>query len=254
MLTAAPWLFAASWAKAPKNSPPVQGTATLPHDLSPWGMFLNADIVVKVVMVGLVFASLVTWTVWLAKTTANFGRPPAALARRSSVLNEARTLGRGASAPRRLHDPVARLVRTADQRGAAVDTTPIPAALKERISWLLERVEVAASRRIGRGMGVLATHRRDRAVRRPVRHGLGHHEQLHRHLERAHHQSRGGRARHRRGAACHRARPVRRDPGGGDLQRVRAFDRRLSRAARRRLGAGDAPGQPRLRAAPSRPD
>src|ERR1700756_981842 len=40
----------------------------LPHNLSPWGMFLNADIVVKAVMVGLAFASLVTWTVWLAKT------------------------------------------------------------------------------------------------------------------------------------------------------------------------------------------
>src|SRR5207249_2061006 len=40
----------------------------LPHNLSPWGMFLNADIVVKAVMIGLAFASLVTWTVWLAKT------------------------------------------------------------------------------------------------------------------------------------------------------------------------------------------
>src|SRR5271168_4395199 len=40
----------------------------LPQNLSPWGMFLNADIVVKAVMIGLAFASLVTWTVWLAKT------------------------------------------------------------------------------------------------------------------------------------------------------------------------------------------
>ena len=40
----------------------------LPRDLSPWGMFLNADIVVKAVMVGLAFAVLVTGTVWLAKT------------------------------------------------------------------------------------------------------------------------------------------------------------------------------------------
>src|SRR5215475_5467045 len=40
----------------------------LPRNLSPWGMFLNADIIVKAVMVGLAFASLVTWTVWLAKT------------------------------------------------------------------------------------------------------------------------------------------------------------------------------------------
>ncbi|MFN7027664.1 MAG: tonB-system energizer ExbB, partial [Pseudorhizobium sp.] len=42
--------------------------ADIPHDLSPWGMFMAADWVVKGVMIGLAFASLVTWTVWLAKT------------------------------------------------------------------------------------------------------------------------------------------------------------------------------------------
>ncbi|MPT23277.1 MAG: tonB-system energizer ExbB, partial [Starkeya sp.] len=42
--------------------------AQLPHDLSPWGMFMAADWVVKAVMIGLAFASVVTWTVWLAKT------------------------------------------------------------------------------------------------------------------------------------------------------------------------------------------
>src|SRR5882762_7232820 len=47
---------------------PVFGEATLPRDLSPWGMFTSADIVVKAVIVGLAFASIVTWTVWLAKT------------------------------------------------------------------------------------------------------------------------------------------------------------------------------------------
>jgi biopolymer transport protein ExbB len=41
--------------------------ASLPHDLSPWSMFMNADIVVKATMVGLAFASLMTWTIWLAK-------------------------------------------------------------------------------------------------------------------------------------------------------------------------------------------
>src|SRR4051812_48598350 len=44
--------------------PPRAGI--LPVNLSPWGMFLAADIVVKAVMVGLAFASVVTWTVWLA--------------------------------------------------------------------------------------------------------------------------------------------------------------------------------------------
>ena len=40
----------------------------LPRDLSPWGMYLSADWVVKSVMIGLLIASVVTWTVWLAKT------------------------------------------------------------------------------------------------------------------------------------------------------------------------------------------
>ena len=46
----------------------IVATATLPRDLSPWGMYLNADPVVKAVLIGLAFASLVTWTVWLAKS------------------------------------------------------------------------------------------------------------------------------------------------------------------------------------------
>src|SRR5215831_16487533 len=46
----------------------VVATATLPRDLSPWGMYLNADPVVKAVLIGLALASFVTWTVWLAKT------------------------------------------------------------------------------------------------------------------------------------------------------------------------------------------
>ena len=47
---------------------PGPTVATLPRDLSPWGMFMAADNVVKAVMIGLVVASLVTWTVWLAKS------------------------------------------------------------------------------------------------------------------------------------------------------------------------------------------
>src|SRR5262245_17720223 len=88
--------------------------ATLPRDLSPWGMFLNADIFVKAVMLGLLFASLVTWTVFVAKnwemwTATRKGR--AALA----ALHEARSL---ADANARLgagSEPVAGLLRTAVQ-------------------------------------------------------------------------------------------------------------------------------------------
>ena len=37
------------------------------HDLSPWGMYQNADIIVKIVMIGLAIASIITWTIWIAK-------------------------------------------------------------------------------------------------------------------------------------------------------------------------------------------
>src|SRR5262245_19423205 len=45
----------------------VIGIGQLRRDLTPWSMFLSADIVVQAVIVGLVLASVVTWTVWLAK-------------------------------------------------------------------------------------------------------------------------------------------------------------------------------------------
>src|SRR5262249_19733566 len=54
----------------PAIQPPAASTEIalkLPRDLSPWGMFLAADIVVKSVMVGLAFASVLTWTIWFAK-------------------------------------------------------------------------------------------------------------------------------------------------------------------------------------------
>src|SRR3974377_923613 len=50
----------------------VIGTAMLPRDLSPWGMYLSADPVVKAVLIGLRFESIVTWTVWLAKSLEIF--------------------------------------------------------------------------------------------------------------------------------------------------------------------------------------
>src|SRR5262245_65727054 len=56
------WLAEPSAALAQDN---VVATATLPRDLSPWGMYLNADPVVKAVLIGLAFASIATWPVWL---------------------------------------------------------------------------------------------------------------------------------------------------------------------------------------------
>src|SRR5260370_24160925 len=46
---------------------PLKSTTVALRELSPWSMFLSADILVKAVMVGLAFASLVTWTIFIAK-------------------------------------------------------------------------------------------------------------------------------------------------------------------------------------------
>jgi hypothetical protein len=54
-------------ATPPPPGEPAISVAELPQDLSPWGMFLHADVIVKGVMIGLAIASLVTWTIWFAK-------------------------------------------------------------------------------------------------------------------------------------------------------------------------------------------
>jgi len=138
---------------ASPNAPVIN--ALLPRDLSPWGMFLNADIVVKIVMIGLVFASLVTWTVWLAKSV-ELWRAKRTAGRALVVLNEVRSLAEANARLGQSSDPVPRLVRTALHE-AQTSSHGDPEGLKERVSWLLERVEASSSRRIGRGMGLLAS-------------------------------------------------------------------------------------------------
>nr|WP_244621643.1 tonB-system energizer ExbB [Mesorhizobium albiziae] len=132
---------------------------TLPHDLSPWGMFINADIVVKAVMVGLAFASLVTWTVWVAKSL-ELAAARIAAGRALKAIGEARNL---ADAGRQLasrRDAGALLVQAATQEvqlsERALDHVD-GAGLKERVSSRLGRIEAQAGRRMSRGTGVLAT-------------------------------------------------------------------------------------------------
>src|SRR5262249_40574908 len=63
-------IIAIAWAVMPaiaRAQDAIIATAALPRDLSPWGMYLNADPVVKAVLIGLALASVITWTVCLAK-------------------------------------------------------------------------------------------------------------------------------------------------------------------------------------------
>jgi len=143
-------------AEQPPSSNTVSvGSAHLPRDLSPWGMFVGADVVVKAIMIGLVFASLVTWTVWLAKSIELASAKRKARAG-LQMLQSARSLADAERKFASANDAVSKLVRTASAEVSSSDD-PSSENLKERVAWLLERVEVSAGRRIGRGMGALAS-------------------------------------------------------------------------------------------------
>jgi len=135
---------------------PVIGTANLPRDLSPWSMFMSADILVQAVMVGLAFASLVTWTVWLAKNlelwaaSRKLRRALAAISGERSLAEvHARVaLGRGI-VPALMDAAMLELRLSSDLADKS--------GIKERIATRLARLEVAAGRGMNRGTGVLAT-------------------------------------------------------------------------------------------------
>ncbi len=122
-------------------------------------MFMAADWVVKAVMIGLAFASLVTWTVWLAKTLELAGARLRAY-RALNAIGNARTLLEAERSLEGRGGPGALLVNAAreevrmslDAQGHASTD-----GLKERVASRLSRIEAQAGRRMSRGTGLLAT-------------------------------------------------------------------------------------------------
>jgi biopolymer transport protein ExbB len=134
----------------------VVATATLPRDLSPWGMYLNADPVVKAVLIGLVFASIVTWTVWLTKSIEIFygkRRVRTALNRLAGVRSTLEGIERLA----KIQSEVAQFLEAAAAELKVSASSTDREGIKERIASRLERIEASYGRRILRGTGVLAT-------------------------------------------------------------------------------------------------
>ena len=132
------------------------GVAHLPHDLSPWGMFMSADIVVKAVMIGLAFASVVTWTIWLAKSLE------LAWAKRRLVRAFARVQAASslAEAAQRLDGKpgiVTGLIELAAVELRLSADVSDKAGIKERVTSRLDGLAAAAGRDMNRGTGVLAT-------------------------------------------------------------------------------------------------
>jgi biopolymer transport protein ExbB len=143
---------------APVGPPPAAAIASLPHDLSPWSMFMNADIIVKAVMVGLAFASLVTWTVWLAKGLELV----AAKRKAKSATRKLEQADSLTAATREIEDGWTRRGAVADLAQAAVRETNRSSDLsaegvKERLSIALSRIEARAGRNMAEGTGLLAT-------------------------------------------------------------------------------------------------
>jgi len=129
--------------------------ADLPEDLSPWGMFENSDLVVKAVIIGLALASFVTWTVWVAKTL-ELRSARGAVRRDLRVLNNSMTLAQAHDHLRDGDSPVSQLMRAAGQE-IRLSANLRADGLKERVALQLERIEMAMSRKVSRGTGVLAT-------------------------------------------------------------------------------------------------
>jgi biopolymer transport protein ExbB len=142
-------------AAEPTPSPSSIGGVQLQEDLSPVGMFLAADIVVKIVMLGLALASLITWTVWLAKTIELRSARRAVL-RDLRILNESATIAQAHEQLRDGNSAVALLMQSAAQE-IRLSASLRAEGLKERIALQLERIEMSVSRKISRGTGILAT-------------------------------------------------------------------------------------------------
>jgi biopolymer transport protein ExbB len=144
---------------APAAATAANDKKALPHDLSPWGMFQAADIVVKAVMIGLAIASFVTWTVWVAKSIELAGARRRM--RRATVhINSAETLHEAVEMIGNNKGTAPALVRAAAEELAhsapALDHAGGEGVLA-RITSRLSRIEAGAARRISMGTGVLAT-------------------------------------------------------------------------------------------------
>ena len=154
---ATPTEAAATDAAPAPAEPAIAPVEIPPVSLSPEQMFRDADIVVKSVMVGLLIASVVTWTVFLVKffelvaATRRAGRSLRRIEPATDLTAATKTMaGRSDPASAMLHAAAGEMARS-----AATATAAAP-GVKERVASHLDRIEARASRRIARGTGILA--------------------------------------------------------------------------------------------------
>ncbi len=137
---------------APAAAEAATDGAALPSDLSVWGMFAQADWVVKLVMLGLVVASIVTWTVLVAKhlELARQRKDAEAFRDRLAATRSLAQLDGTAQ-----QHPIVQEAREelAQSDGSLADGE----GLKERLVSRLDRYEAKVARKMTQGVTILGT-------------------------------------------------------------------------------------------------
>jgi biopolymer transport protein ExbB len=126
------------------------------RELSPWSMFLSASLIVQAIMAGLVFASLVTWTIFVAKFIELF-IAKRRLRRAVSSVAEARTLGEASPMLSSDRSVMRSFVAAAIEEIRLSPDFDSEAGVKERVASSFSDITRSEARRVRFGMGMLAT-------------------------------------------------------------------------------------------------
>ncbi|EDX9626016.1 tol-pal system-associated acyl-CoA thioesterase [Salmonella enterica] len=134
------------------------GNNLMQTDLSVWGMYQHADIVVKCVMIGLILASVVTWAIFFSKSVEFFSQKRR-LKHEQQQLVDARSLDQAAdiAAGFSAKSLSAQLINEAQNELELSQGSEDNEGIKERTGFRLERRVAAVGRYMGRGNGYLAT-------------------------------------------------------------------------------------------------
>jgi biopolymer transport protein ExbB len=134
----------------------LKSTTVALRELSPWSMFVSADILVKAVMIGLAFASLATWTIFIAKMIElSLARHKLRSALRK--ISDARSLAEAQFALGAKGSVLSALLSAAMREARLSAGISSDSGIKERAASSFAEIVRAEARRIRLGMGVLAT-------------------------------------------------------------------------------------------------
>ncbi|MBR0990621.1 tonB-system energizer ExbB [Bradyrhizobium japonicum] len=153
----APTAATVSTTAKPDSKPDAAaGVAPAMKELSPWVMFMSADVIVKAVMIGLAFASLVTWTVLIAKSIE---LSVASTKLRSALkkIAESRSLAEAQMALGAKEGILPSFLAAALREARMSAGLSSDSGIKERAASSFSEIVRAEARRIRIGMGVLAT-------------------------------------------------------------------------------------------------